>query len=198
MKRLGYLFLIPILAMIALPLVFSGNVGGNVIVSGNNAPVQVTISPTSNSFIAVNSQTWTATVIPGTPPYSYTWNVYAYNGALLATTTYAGNSYTSNAYTYTFDYGQTYYANVVVVDSVPNTANSVNSVIVVCYPTCSGTGGGAVPTSFLVGNSFLLGNRGFTPSVGLIYILIAIFTFVVGYELVMIIPMAVTFARRRK
>ena len=146
MRTYIWLIILITLASIILNSAFSAGVGGNVFVP--NGIVSVSIAPTSDSFIAGNSETWTATVIPGTPPYSYTWNVYYYNGLFLATTTYSSNSYSTNSYSYQFNLGQTYYANVVVVDNIPNTASSANSVITVCYPTCSGSGSGGSPILF--------------------------------------------------
>lgn len=133
-----YQLLAAMLAAAALMAV-AGATGANVIVTSSNAISSVAIAPTSNSFISGNSQTWLGTVTGGTEPYSYTWNVYSGTGTLLSTTTYTGNAYTTNAYTYLFSSTGYYYANVVVIDTNAKEANSVNSLITVCWPTCTGT-----------------------------------------------------------
>ena len=171
MNRLGYLALL-LLAFLALPLAHADSpLGGNVLVS--NAVVTVSISPGSGSIIAQNTMTWTATVLPSKPPYTYVWNLYNFAGTLNTTTTYSSCSLTTNTFSYAFNYGQKWYANVVVTDAVPNTASSANSVITVCYPSCSGVSSGSLaflskPTTITIQNNWTIAAVGVALMVGII------------------------------
>ena len=106
-----------------------------------NAPLVVSIAPTSNTLPFGVQQTLTATVTPGQPPYTYDWTVANALGIAFSAS-YSGNAYTTNTFTFTALAAGTYNAYVVVIDtsSAGSTANSINSIITVNPPiTCSFT-----------------------------------------------------------
>ena len=117
----------------------------NTMANSINIAVSVYSPPTTPTLILSNtlidqgqSILFTANIVAGqgTPPYTYAYNVYAYNtlnngNFPIANMLFTGNSYTSNAWLWTpsntYIGNSVFIANVLVKDTASVTANSVSN-----------------------------------------------------------------------
>ncbi|MGD0729153.1 MAG: hypothetical protein ABR981_03705, partial [Candidatus Micrarchaeaceae archaeon] len=123
------------------------------IISGYTPPTTPTLTLSNTLIDQGQSILFTANTIPGLglSPYSYAYNVYAYNvlnsaNALIANMLFTANTYTSNSWFWTpnanlYAGNTMFYANVAITDAHPTTVNSVanyfgyNSLLIAAVPT---------------------------------------------------------------
>ena len=123
------------------PVTVNSVLSGTITIASSYTPFTTPTLMLSNTLIDQGQYIlFSANIVStqGTAPFSYAYNVYAFNAqtsttALIANQLYTGNSYTSNAWLWNTGTSNLYvgnslfFANVVVTDAHPTTVNSVQN-----------------------------------------------------------------------